>query len=194
MNFEVRKMSGHTLSPIEMSQGEKLRMYVGSFWIFIIAEAIMFVTLFSTRFLLAGTMRSSELSQGLGITATILMLIGAFTVQRGLKMIRSGQFKNTGFYLNITALLGLIVLLVNGYEWLTSSMDWGSRFGEVYYIITLLHELHLLGGLVALAAIAIQANKQRFTSESYWPVKAIQIYWIFVTVVWLCVYVGLYLI
>lgn len=187
-------MSGHTLSPIEMSHDEKLRMYIGSFWIFIIAEAIMFVTLFSTRFLLAGTMRSNELSQGLGITSAILMLLGAFTVQRGLKMIRSGQFKKTRFYLNLTALFGLIVMVVNGYEWLTISMDWGSRFGEVYYIITLFHELHLLGGLIALVAIAIQANKQRFTSESCWPVKAIQIYWIFVTVVWLCVYIGLYLI
>ncbi|MDP4104238.1 MAG: cytochrome c oxidase subunit 3 [Bacillota bacterium] len=187
-------MSDHTLSPIEMSRDEKLRMYVGSFWIFIIAEAIMFVTLFSTRFLLAGTMRSNELNQGFGITSTILMLLGAFTVQRGLKMIQSGLFKNTRFYLNMTALLGLIVMVVNGYEWLTSSMDWGSRFGEVYYIITLFHELHLLGGLVALVAIAIQANKQRFSSESYWPVKAIQVYWMFVTVVWLCVYISLYLI
>jgi cytochrome c oxidase subunit 3 len=139
-------------------------------------------------------MRSNELSQGLGITSTILMLLGAFTVQRGLKMIRSGQFKNTRFYLIMTALLGLIVMVVNGYEWLMSSMDWGSRFGEVYYIITLFHELHLLGGLVALVAIATQANKQRFSSESYWPVKAIQVYWMFVTVVWLCVYISLYLI
>src|ERR1700730_6514851 len=146
MKFEVNKMSKPALSPIEMSQNEKYRMYIGSFWIFIIAEAMMFVTLFSSRFLLAGTMASNELSQNLGIASTILMLLSAFTVQRALKMIRAGHFKNTAFYLNTTAFFGLIVMLLNGYEWFTSSMDWGSRFGEVYYIITLFHELHILGG------------------------------------------------
>lgn len=187
-------MSDHTLSPIEMGQDEKYRMYIGSFWIFIIAEAMIFVTLFSSRFLLADTVTSNELSQGLGAASTILMLLSVFTVQRALNMMRANRFKNTAFYLNITALFGFIVMLLNGYEWFTISMDWGSRFGEVYYIITLFHELHLLGGLIALIAIAIHADKGHFTKESYWPVKAIQLYWIFVSAIWLCVYVVLYFI
>lgn len=187
-------MTEHTLSAIEMNHGEKYRMYIGSFWIFIIAEAMMFVTLFSTRFLLAGTKTSSELGQGIGIASTVIILLSVFTVQRALKLIKAGQFKNTAFYLNTTAFFGLIVMLLNGYEWFTSSLDWGSRFGEVYYIITLFHELHIAGGLVALIAIAIHANKKHFTSESYWPVKAIQIYWLFVSIIWLSVYLILYLI
>lgn len=187
-------MSEHTLSAIEMSSEEKHRMYIGSFWIFIFTEAMIFVTLFSTRFLMAWTETSGELSQGIAIASTILILVSAFTVQRALKNARAGHFKNTNFYLNATALFGFIVLLLNGYEWFTSSMDWGSRFGEVYYIITLFHELHLFGGLLALIAIAIHAKKGSFTSDKYWPVKAIQVYWIFVAFIWVCEYIILYFI
>jgi heme/copper-type cytochrome/quinol oxidase subunit 3 len=194
MKTGVRKMSEHTLSAIEMSSEEKHRMYIGSFWIFIITEAMIFVTLFSNRFLLAGTSTSTELSQGIGIASTILILLSAITVQRSLSSIKAGHLKNTAVYLNTTALFGFIVLLLNGYEWITSSMDWGSRFGEVYYLITLFHELHIFGGIIALIAIAIHANKGRFTSENYWPVKAIQVYWIFVAVVWLFEYIILYFI
>lgn len=190
----MKIMSDHSLAVIEMSQAEKNRMYIGSFWVFIIAEAMMFVTMFSTRFLLAGTDTSWKLNQGVAITSTIIMLISGFTVQRALKLAMAGQFKNTAFYLNSTAFFGLIALLLNGNEWVSSSIDWGSRFGEVYYIITLFHELHIFGGLIALIAIAIHANKQRFTGRFYWPVKAIQIYWIFVVLVWLSVYLVLYLI
>lgn len=187
-------MSGNTLSSIEMSQEEKHRMYIGSFWIFIITEVMIFVTLFSSRFLLAGTTTSNELSQLRGIISTILMLLSAFTVQRGLNMIKTGQFKNSAFYLSFTALLGLVVMILNGYEWFTISLDWGSRFGGIYFLITLFHEIHIVGGIIALIAIAIHATKQHFTSESYWPVKAIQVYWTFVAIAWLSVYIILYLI
>lgn len=184
----------HASAVSGMSPDEKHRMYIGSFWLFIIAEAMIFVTLFSTRFLLAGLSGSTEINQVLGIISTVLMLISVWTIQQAMKAVHAEQQNGLARQLILTALLGLIVLLLNGYEWMTSALDWGSRYGEMYYILTLFHELHILGGVIALFAMAVHSRRGSFSPRNYWPVKAVQIYWLFVVLIWLCVYVLLYLI
>lgn len=187
-------MTDQTASIIEMDHNEKHRMYIGSFWIFVFAEAMIFITIFSTRFLLAGTLVSSELNQVDGIISTLLMILSIWTLNKALTYTKQGNHQKSANQLYTTAILAFIVFVLNGYEWVTSSLDWASRFGEVYYITTLFHELHIFGGVLALVAMAIQASKGRFTEKNYWPVKAMHIYWLFVIFIWLCVYVLFYLI
>lgn len=187
-------MTDKTIAATDLTISEKHQMYIGSFWIFIIAEAMMFVTIFSTRFLLAGTSKSAEVSQVIGILSSVLMLVSLWSMQRTYASSKKEKRSNLSNQLTLTGVIGLIVLLINGYEWMTTSMDWGSRFGEVFYITTLFHEVHLLGGVIALFAMAIHAKKRTFTSNNYWPVRAMSIYWVFVTVVWLCEYILFYLI
>jgi cytochrome c oxidase subunit 3 len=61
-----------------------------------------------------------------------------------------------------------------------------------FYLLTGAHGLHLLGGLVALAAILPRAWRGASPSPGSVPVTLVSIYWHFLTGLWLYVFVILF--
>jgi cytochrome c oxidase subunit 3 len=66
-------------------------------------------------------------------------------------------------------------------------------FYGFYFTLTGIHALHMLGGIVMLAAIAVQCARGRYSSQYYAPVEFIGLYWHFVDVVWIFLFPSLYL-
>lgn len=168
------------------------RMYLGAFSLFILAESLVFVTLFAVRFVYAGTSRSPELNYPLGVGLTALFLVSAVPAWQADRAIARGDTRVMLRGLAATFVLGLLGLLGIAVDWATLTLDPGSRFGENYFIITGVHAFHIVVGLIFLAALWSSGRRGRFTPQNYWLVTAGRWFWHFVVVAWVALFVVLY--
>jgi len=169
----------------------ELRMYRGTFWLLIVAELLIFVTLFASRFLYTGLERVGLSLLVLGIT--VLFLASAFFVRRAVRAIAQGQAAVMTANLGLTSLLGLLALLGIFYDGASIGLPVGTALGGFYYVTEGVHALHVLIGLTALAALRSSGQRGRFSPQNYWVVEAGALFWYFVVVVWLGFVVVFYL-
>ena len=95
--------------------------------------------------------------------------------------------------LRLTALGGLIFLGVKAFEWTTDIRDGfvisSGGFWSYYYVLTGLHGLHVLAGMIIMLMIAADAAKNRELQR----VECIGLYWHFVDIVWIFLFPLLYI-
>ena len=104
--------------------------------------------------------------------------------------------RRSGLWLGATMVLGAIFLLGQGAEYarlLREGIGPGSAlFGTTFFTVTGLHGLHVLAGLVALAALfAANLRRARGVHPVAW--EAVGLYWHFVDAVWVVVFSVVYL-
>jgi heme/copper-type cytochrome/quinol oxidase subunit 3 len=117
-----------------------------------------------------------------------ILLWSSYTVYRAVRAIRRGNTQGLVDWLRLTALLGLVFLSVQGYEW-ARLLQFGltlssSVYGATFYTIIGCHAAHVLGAVVWLLIILIMAKKQRFSSERFVGVQVCGLYWYFVVALW----------
>jgi cytochrome c oxidase subunit 3 len=56
--------------------------------------------------------------------------------------------------------------------------------GSFFYILTGLHVLHLLGGLINLLIVIYKAQKRKYNSSDYLGIQLVGIYWHFLDILW----------
>jgi cytochrome c oxidase subunit 3 len=166
-------------------------------WLFIISDSFVFGGLLVTRFVLLGDQRP-ELSQGLGLAVTTILLLSSFFMNRGEVEMANGNQK--GFVRNttITLALGIAFLLgVVGVEWPLAAAHGlttdSSAAGAVFYIMTGFHAFHVVTGVIFMFIVLRLGRKGHFTAEKHWPVEAAAVYWHFIDVAWIFFYPALYL-
>lgn len=57
--------------------------------------------------------------------------------------------------------------------------------GSFIYAITLMHLLHLIGGLIALTITTIKSKIGKYTKDNYLGIQLVSIYWHFLGLLWL---------
>lgn len=67
-------------------------------------------------------------------------------------------------------------------------------FFAIYYMMTGIHALHILIGIVAIGILAWKASRRRYSSVWYTPVENVGLYWHIVDVIWIFVFPLMYLI
>ena len=63
----------------------------------------------------------------------------------------------------------------------------------MYFIMTMIHGVHLTIGIILVLILATLAKRGRFTSEYYTPIDVTGLYWHFVDIVWIFLLPMLYL-
>ncbi len=126
---------------------------------------------------------------------TMFLLSGSFTMFLAIRAAGGGEADPhvSGRWIAVTIASWCCFLLIEALEWVRLSLilgvtlsanPWGvPLFGATYYILTGLHALHVIAGLVYLTLVA--ARK--------WSVKAAWWYVNFVNLIWLPLFFGLYL-
>lgn len=99
--------------------------------------------------------------------------------------------------LTLTALLGLLFLAVQGYEWvrlisfgLTTS---SGIYGATFYTLIGAHASHVVAALTWLGIVLVMARRGRFIGPHAAAVTACAMYWHFVVALWPILYVTVYL-
>jgi cytochrome c oxidase subunit 3 len=136
----------------------------------------------------------------LGVTGvnTFVLLLSGWTAHRALNAIRNGESVGLVRWLGGTAMLGILFLCVQGYEWvrlvhfgLTVS---SGIYGSTFYTLIGFHGLHVLLAAVWLLVILIQARQGRFTAGRHVVVETFTLYWTFVVGLWPLLFTLVYLI
>ncbi|MCA9192962.1 MAG: cytochrome c oxidase subunit 3 [Planctomycetales bacterium] len=67
-------------------------------------------------------------------------------------------------------------------------------FFSIYYCMTGVHALHIIGGMVVMVWLLVRATKDQFHEQYFGPVDYVGLYWHLVDLIWIYLFPLLYLI
>ena len=75
----------------------------------------------------------------------------------------------------------------------------GSTFGPanffaIYFIMTGVHAVHIIAGIIAITWVVAKAAASEFSAEYFLPVENVGLYWHIVDLVWIYLFPLMYLI
>ena len=124
--------------------------------------------------------------------ATALIILSSLCLIWAKKAVKAGNQPQliTGLWLTLLLGIGFAALQLMG--WM-SLVDQGYFFtGENsntavswVYVITFLHWLHVLSGLIVLIVTMVQASRGRYTADSYLGLSLTAIFWHFLDGLWI---------
>ena len=167
-------------------------------WIVLTAVIMLFAGLSSAYIVLRGvpSWQNIELPSLLWPNTAVLLL-SSLAVELSRRAVRRNDIESMKRWLVVGGVLGLTFLmgqvaawrqLVNAGVYLPSTLQ-----SSFFYILTGLHGLHLLGGIVALGIVLAMALRNRLTAFHYEPLKLCATYWHVLDALWVYLFLLLLL-
>lgn len=167
---------------------DERRMYRGGIWLLILAEAMAFASVFSTRFLLAGMETPLHAGNAIGVVITAALVLSVIPAGLALRRIASGDNAGMARQLWLVALLGAVALAAIVFDWTNMAVSAASAFGENYVLSTGYHAVHILIGVVWLGAAAVAGRRGAYTQGNHWVIEGGVLFWYFVVAMWIALY------
>jgi cytochrome c oxidase subunit 3 len=171
-------------------------------WLFLASEVMLFGALFSTYILLrvgAVEWPHGELSVPLGTVNTIILIGSSVTMVMAWASLKMNNWGRHRLYLGLTFLLALVFLINKYFEYAEhlekGEGPWHSTFLAIYFTLTGLHGLHIVGGMIVMGyflgpgAKMWKREPDRFANR----IEYTGLYWHFVDLVWIFLFPVLYL-
>jgi cytochrome c oxidase subunit 3 len=187
-------------------------------WLFLAQEVLFFSALFCAyiafRFWFPATYLAAHehLSWQMGALNTFLLITSSLTMAMAVRAAQLGDNKECAKQTLITIVFAFGFLIVKFFEY-KAKVEHGLLpgfynttgdthltegvphiFFSLYFVMTGLHGLHVIGGIVVLAWIWKRAKKNHFGPTYYGPVENVGLYWHFVDLVWIFLFPLLYLV
>jgi len=202
----VERREGDTLaarwaggrSPFDVSWG-KLRR-----WLFLISDALTFagrlIGLWAERLGSPTWPNRAEIMNIRLVGAmTVILICSSTTMALSVYAARQGARRAAVWFLVATIFAGLVFAGLQAFEWThfiregagLATNPWGvPAFSFTFFVITGLHGLHVVGGIVYLWAMAVRISKGRSTADG---LEIAGLYWGFVDLVWVFIWSSIYL-
>jgi cytochrome c oxidase subunit 3 len=171
--------------------GERLRLAV---WVGIAGIVMFFAAISSAMVVrrIGDDWRTLDLPNVLYLSTAIL-LVSSVALEIARRQLRSGTLEKLRFWTFATLLLGLAFLVAQTLGWRDLlgqgvSMS-SSASGSFFYLLTVAHALHVLGGIGALIYVAARVRMARPWSNRLAAVDATAIYWHFLGVLWIYLFI-----
>ena len=171
-------------------------------WLFLASEVMLFGALFSTYIILCvGALEwpHGELSIKLGAINTVILISSSVTMVMAWASLKMNEWGRHRLYLTLTFVLAL-VFLINKYFEYSAHLAGGegpshSTFLAIYFTLTGLHGLHIVGGMIVMAYFLGPGAKMWKTSPEQFAnrIEYTGLYWHFVDLVWIFLFPVLYL-
>jgi cytochrome c oxidase subunit 3 len=124
---------------------------------------------------------------------TLLLVASSFTMQLAHRAAEDGKRRDVQRWLAATLLLGTVFLANQGLEYAANDFSIDSHaYGSVYYLMTGLHGLHVLGGLLAMLLLLARATSEPDLGPQEPAIAVVGYYWHFVDVVWIGLFATLF--
>lgn len=128
------------------------------------------------------------------VSTALLAVVSALLVAAD-RAIGRGDGGRTSRLLAAAAVLGVAFVLsqVSGWADLVDAdqLPQSNLFLFGLYLLTFLHVLHVIGGLIPLVWVALRARAGRYTAVEHSGVTVVGMYWHFLGVVWLAIVAAL---
>ena len=211
-NDALFPLADHFSNPVQQVESGKLGM-----WLFLATEILLFGGLFvayaTYHFLHPDLFKEAHkfLDVSLGAINTIVLLFSSLTV---VLAIHAAQKNKTHFVilnLILTIACALAFLVVKYFEYshkyhlgllpgsyfvnaTVSNPDQTHIFFGIYFLMTGLHGIHVLIGIITLTWLLARTIRGDFSSQYYMPLELGGLYWHLVDVIWIFLFPLLYLI
>lgn len=189
--------------------GSKLGM-----WIFIFTELFLFGGLFLVYAVFRNQYSEQfhhaalELNAFIGTFNTVVLLVSSMTVAMSITALQKGDRARAIRLILITIFLALLFMVNKYFEWshkfefklypgseVMKNMEHGEiLFFGLYYMMTGLHALHVLVGVVLLSISIARIRKGTTTGERVSFLENSGLYWHLVDFIWIFLFPLLYLI
>jgi heme/copper-type cytochrome/quinol oxidase subunit 3 len=166
-------------------------------WLFLASEAMLFGALFSAYAMLrvaapVWPSGAEVLNVPLGTLNTVVLLGATLLVW----LARSGSAPDARWPFLASAALALLFVAVKTWEYrgelAGGSLPSKNTFLALYFTLTGLHALHVLGGALANLWVAVSAARVG-RAMTLGRARALSLYWLFVNMVWLAIFTLFYL-
>jgi len=171
-------------------------------WLFLASEVMLFGALFSTYIILrTGSVEwpHGELNVWLGMANTFILIGSSVTMVMAWVSLKQKDFGRHRIYLILTFALAAIFLVNKYFEYADhfrrGEGPWHTTFLAIYFTLTGLHGIHILGGMVVMGyligpgARLWHKQPEQFTNR----IEYTGLYWHFVDLVWIFLFPVLYL-
>ena len=173
-------------------------------WCFLASEVMLFGGLFSAYIMLRTGVPdwphgSSLLNVPLATLNTLVLITSSVTMVMSWASLAVKDLKKYRMYMALTILLGLTFLVVKGFEYAHKfehhHFPSTSTFYAIYFTLTGLHGLHVLGGVIVNAYFLGPGSSlwKKDPEQLTGRVECAGLYWHFVDLVWIFLFPVLYL-
>jgi cytochrome c oxidase subunit 3 len=184
-------------------------------WLFIFTELLLFGVLFVIysvyRFMNhdAFHLAAEELDTFIGAVNTIILLVSSAMIAMSTTSLQKGNKRLTLLLSAITVILGIIFLVNKYFEWgakfehgifpgsevLTETLSQGEiLFFGLYFIMTGLHALHIIIGIIFIAVVMVRVSKGKVHARRAALLDNAGLYWHLVDIIWIFLFPLFYLI
>ena len=205
------KVEEHFQTAQQQHETAKLGM-----WTFLATELLLFSGLFLTALVTrvlhpdSVTAAALHLKFWIGATNTAILICSSLTMSIAIELSRMGWQKLMVRFMLLTAALGVIFLMLKGYEYFRDYRehvmpflpnyrfelvgDPAARlFIDLYFITTGLHALHLTIGIGLMLVMSLLASRKGFLQNHFHRIEIVGLYWHFIDLIWMIVFPTLYL-
>lgn len=165
-------------------------------WLFLVSVVMIFAGLTSAYIVrqAEGNWLDYELPNIFWVTTGIIVL-SSITMQWAYMSAKKDQLDQLKIALSITTLLGAIFLVGQWYSWIALiEMDVyfvGNPAGSFLYVLTGVHALHLISGVIFLIIVLISSFNYKIHSKRLTTMEMCATYWHFLGGLWLYLFVFL---
>ena len=167
--------------------------------VWLLSETMFFAGLFAAYF----TLRSANptwppadvtLDTARAGVFTVLLVASSYTMRRAERDVHAGTGSPVA-WLAATVVLGAVFLVNQALEYASLGFTMASHaYGTIYFVLTGFHGLHVLGGLLAIAALTAAVQRDSATLPAARTTRAVAVYWHFVDVIWIVVFLTIFVI
>jgi heme/copper-type cytochrome/quinol oxidase subunit 3 len=174
------------------------------FWAFLGSECMFFGSLIATYLVYkgrntVGPYPPEVLNIPFTSVSTFDLLMSSLTMVLALAAIQRNDLRGTRIWLAATALLGMVFLGGQVYEFSHFFHEehlalQTNLFGCTFYVLTGFHGTHVTVGVIWLWTLFVMAMRGKLSSKDSLSVEIAGLYWHFVDVVWIAIFTLIYLI
>jgi len=183
-------------------------------WLFLFTELILFGGMFIVYSVYRYTyqeefhLAAQELNTIIGTLNTIILLTSSLTMVLSIVAIQKQKRNLSLFFQMLTILLALFFMVNKYFEWsakfqhgiypgsdtLLNENSGHILFFGLYYMMTGLHGLHVIIGVVMIAIMMRFTSKRIITYDNYVKLENTGLYWHLVDIIWIFLFPLFYLI
>ena len=182
-----------------MQKKQKLHPHKFTLWVAIASILMMFAALTSAYIVKRNQANWQTFDLPLAFWySTIVILASSACIWVALKAFKDRAMSKYRILLTSTMLLGILFVILQyiGFQqlWEKGITLTGNVSYSFLYIIVGLHGLHVIGGVVTLIVMSLQAYVSTKKNYSTVPVEVVSTYWHFVDILWIYLLVFLLMI
>ena len=172
-------------------------------WLFLASEIMLFGGLFSAYVLLRSGdpnwLTETHLNIPLATLNTMVLITSSVTIVMAWAQLAMKNFGKFRIYMGLTILLSFAFLVIKYFEY-SAKFHHGlfpstHNFYAIYFTITGLHGLHVVGGIIVNLYLLFPGSKLWHINQDMFTnrVECAGLYWHFVDIVWIFLFPSLYL-